>query len=52
MAAAADPEAMRFLRRADPVMARLIGARPDFRPWAWKDELPPPIPSGIFSFKF
>ena len=30
-----------FLRNADPVLARLIDARPDFRPRAWADELPP-----------
>ena len=30
-----------FLRQADPVLARLIDARPDFRPRAWMDELPP-----------
>jgi DNA-3-methyladenine glycosylase II len=36
----ADPEAKEFLRRADPVMARLVDARPDFRPRAWLDELP------------
>jgi DNA-3-methyladenine glycosylase II len=29
-----------FLQNADPVLARLIDARPDFRPNAWKDELP------------
>jgi DNA-3-methyladenine glycosylase II len=40
-AAAADPEARRFLRNVDPVLARLIDARPDFRPRAWMDELPP-----------
>src|SRR5713101_5050595 len=40
-AAAADPEAREFLRNADPVLARLIDARPDFRPRAWMDELPP-----------
>ena len=40
-AALADPEAREFLRNADPVMARLIDARPDFRPRAWMDELPP-----------
>ena len=39
-AAAADPEAREFLRKADPVLARLIDARPDFRPRAWMDELP------------
>ena len=40
-AAIADPEAREFLRKADPVLARLIDARPDFRPRAWMDELPP-----------
>ena len=40
-AAIADPEAREFLRTADPVLARLIDARPDFRPRAWMDELPP-----------
>src|SRR6266516_7297955 len=37
----AEPEAREFLRQADPVLARLIDARPDFRPRAWMDELPP-----------
>jgi DNA-3-methyladenine glycosylase II len=37
----ADPEAREFLRKADPVLARLIDARLDFRPRAWMDELPP-----------
>ena len=36
----ADPEAREFLRKADPVLAPLIDARPDFRPRAWLDELP------------
>src|SRR5437762_9580938 len=36
----AGPEAREFLRQADPVLARLIDARPDFRPRAWMDELP------------
>jgi DNA-3-methyladenine glycosylase II len=40
-AAAADPKAREFLRSADPVLARLIDERPDFRPRAWMDELPP-----------
>ncbi len=40
-AAVADPEAREFLRKADPVLARLIDARPDLRPRAWLDELPP-----------
>ena len=29
------------LSHADPVLARLIDARPDFDPWAWMAELPP-----------
>jgi hypothetical protein len=40
MAAVADPTARQFLRNADPFLARLIDARPDFRPRAWMDELP------------
>ena len=40
-AAVADPKAREFLSKADPVLARLINARPDFRPRAWLDELPP-----------
>src|SRR5438132_5466351 len=36
----ADPEAREFLRNADPVLARIIDARPDFRPRAWMDDLP------------
>ncbi len=40
-AAAADPKAREFLRNADPVLAQVIDARPDFRPRAWMDELPP-----------
>ena len=39
--AVADPKAREFLRRADPVLSRLIDARPDFHPRAWLDELPP-----------
>jgi len=37
----ADRKAREFLRNADPVLGRLIDARPDFRPRAWMDELPP-----------
>jgi DNA-3-methyladenine glycosylase II len=40
-AAPADPDAQVFLRNADPVLARLIEAQPDFRPRAWLDDLPP-----------
>jgi DNA-3-methyladenine glycosylase II len=39
-AALADSKGRKFLRNADPVLARLIDARPDFRPRAWMDELP------------
>jgi DNA-3-methyladenine glycosylase II len=40
-AALADRKAREFLRKTDPVLARLIDARPGFRPRAWMDELPP-----------
>jgi DNA-3-methyladenine glycosylase II len=40
-AAVADPAAREFLRNADPVLARVIDAHPDFRPRSWLDELPP-----------
>ena len=40
-AALANRKAREFLRNADPVLAKLIDARPDFRPRAWLDELPP-----------
>jgi DNA-3-methyladenine glycosylase II len=36
----ADPEALAVLREADPVLARVINAHPDFHPRAWIDELP------------
>jgi DNA-3-methyladenine glycosylase II len=39
--AVADPTALEFLRRADPVLRELIDAQPDFHPRAWLDELPP-----------
>jgi DNA-3-methyladenine glycosylase II len=39
-AADADPTAREFLRNADPILARVIDAHPDFRPRAWIDELP------------
>ena len=38
--AVADPTAREFLRNADPVLAQVIDAHPDFRPRAWIDELP------------
>jgi DNA-3-methyladenine glycosylase II len=48
---AADPEAREFLRNADPVLARLIDAKPDFRPRAWLDELPPLTAFGTLIFQ-
>src|SRR5213593_3809448 len=49
--AGADPEARAFLRNADPVLARIIDARPDFRPRAWLDELPPLDAFGTLIFQ-
>lgn len=49
--AVADPKARQFLRQADPVLARLIDARPDFHPRAWLDELPPLDASGTLIFQ-
>jgi len=34
-------QAADYLRRADPVLAPLIAAHPDFDPQAWRRELPP-----------
>src|SRR5260370_41762330 len=34
-------QALDCLRRADPVLAPLIAAHPDFDPRAWRRELPP-----------
>ena len=39
-AALANRKARAFLRKADPVLAQVIDARPGFRPRAWLDELP------------
>jgi DNA-3-methyladenine glycosylase II len=39
-AAVAGRKARAFLRKADPVLGRIIDAHPDFRPRAWLDELP------------
>jgi DNA-3-methyladenine glycosylase II len=50
-AAVADPEAQEFLRKADPVLARLIDAHPDFHPRAWLDELPPLDAFGTLVFQ-
>jgi DNA-3-methyladenine glycosylase II len=51
LAAIADPEAQEFLRDVDPVLAQLIDARPDFRPRAWMDELPPLDAFGTLVFQ-
>jgi len=50
-AAVADPAAQKFLRSADPVLAQLIDARPDFRPRAWMDDLPPLDAFGTLVFQ-
>jgi DNA-3-methyladenine glycosylase II len=50
-AALADPTAVAFLRKADPMMAQLIDARPDFRPRAWMQELPPLDAFGTLIFQ-
>ena len=47
----ADPEARKFLRKADRVLEKLIDARPDFRPRAWLDELPPLDAFGTLVFQ-
>jgi DNA-3-methyladenine glycosylase II len=47
----ADPKAREFLRKEDPVLARLIDARPDFRPRAWLAELPPLDAFGTLIFQ-
>src|SRR4030088_736153 len=50
-AAGADPRAREFLRKPDPVMSLLIDARPEFRPRAWMDELPPLDAFGTLIFQ-
>ena len=47
----ADPVAVAYLRKADPVMAQLIDARPDFRPRSWLQELPPLDAFGTLIFQ-
>ena len=51
MSVAADPTAREFLRTADPVLGKLIDARPDFRPRAWLEELPPLDAFGTLIFQ-
>jgi DNA-3-methyladenine glycosylase II len=50
-AATADRKAREFLRNADPVLARLIDARPGFRPRGWLDELPALDAFGTLTFQ-
>jgi len=50
-AALANRKAREFLRKADPVLAQLIDTRPDFRPRAWLDELPPLDAFGTLVFQ-
>jgi DNA-3-methyladenine glycosylase II len=47
----ADPKALKFLRNADPVLAHVIDAHPDFHPRAWLDELPPLDAFGTLVFQ-
>ena len=50
-AAVAGRKARAFLRKADPVLGRVIDAHPDFRPRAWLDELPPLDAFGTLIFE-
>jgi DNA-3-methyladenine glycosylase II len=50
-AALANRKAREFLRKADPVLAQLVEAHPDFRPRAWMDELPPLDAFGTLVFQ-
>jgi DNA-3-methyladenine glycosylase II len=50
-AAVANPQARRYLRKADPVLAEIIDSHPDFRPRAWIDELPPLDAFGTLVFQ-
>ena len=43
--------ALGHLRRADPVLARLIDGHPDFDPRAWRKELPPLDAFGTLLFQ-
>ena len=48
--ALANPTAREFLRNADPILARVIDAHPDFRPRAWIGELPAVDAFGTLTF--
>jgi 3-methyladenine DNA glycosylase/8-oxoguanine DNA glycosylase len=47
----ADPGGREFLRRADPLLGRVIDAHPGFRPRAWMDDLPPLDAFGTLVFQ-
>src|SRR5262249_40003600 len=47
----ADPKAPELLRKPDPVLARLTDARPDFRPRAGMEQLPPLDAFGTLIFQ-
>jgi DNA-3-methyladenine glycosylase II len=51
LAALADRKARAFLRKADPVLARVIDAHPAFRPRAFLDDLPPLDAFGALIFQ-
>jgi DNA-3-methyladenine glycosylase II len=51
VSALADPTPRDFLSKADPVLARIIDALPDFQPRAWLDELPPLDAFGTLIFQ-
>ena len=50
-AALADTTARDYLRAQDPVLAPIIDVRPDFRPRAWLDNLPPLDAFGTLIFQ-
>jgi DNA-3-methyladenine glycosylase II len=47
----ADRKAREFLRKADPVLGRVIDAHPGFRARAWMDDLPPRDAFGTLIFQ-
>ena len=51
MTALVETDAREYLRRADPVLGRLIDAHPDFRPRAWMASLPPLDAFGTLVFQ-
>ena len=51
VSALADPTPRDYLRKADPVLERIIDGLPDFQPRAWLDELPPLDAFGTLIFQ-